>query len=162
MANNIKFQEPLFSQQSLANGFLYGEINLSEDSYILLSDGYKIPTRISENVIAKATEKGINLSAKCFCGVYPKFTTDNIQVVEISTIYGNESLPELLDRFRIRGEIISCGISSLEIVITPVKSEDFLVTLEINQANRFSAGQFIEVLACRIYDKLVVYSDRVL
>lgn len=162
MANNIKFQEPLFPKQSLGNGFLYGEINLSEDSYILLSDGYKMPIRISENVIAKATKKRINLSAKCFCGVYPKFTTDNVQMVEISTIYGNECFPELLDRFRVRGEIISCGVSSLEIVITPVKSEHFLITLQINQANRFSAGQFTEVFAYRIYDKLVAYTDKIL
>jgi hypothetical protein len=164
MPNNIKFQEPLFPRQSLANGFLYGFLELKEDTpaSIKLDNGYNMPISVSKKVLAKAQLKGIDLSIECFCGVYPK-TFDGMLTAEISTIYQPEEFSQaFLDKFRVRGEILSAGVQSIEVLIETKQRYRFVVHLLIQQGNTLSNGQFIEAHASRIFNKLVVYEYQIL
>jgi hypothetical protein len=119
--SNTKFHQPRFPNENLANGFVLGQLDLSE-STISIHTGGVIPIQISEENLIKTIAKGVSLRDICFCSVYPK-QIDRRLVLEISSIlYPHEINDEFIDKFRLRGTI--------------AKVSNELITIETEQKNR--------------------------
>lgn len=163
--NNVKFQKPLYPAQSSAYGFVYGHLQFVDDALksIVLGDGSSLPLSVSQEKLLKIHKKNIDLSAKCFCGIYPQTTTDNILAGKLSAVfYPHEYTPELCGKFRIRGCIISLELQQIAILVNTSKGESLLVNLDIADTTGFRVNQFIEVMAVNIYGRLVVYEHKLI
>lgn len=97
------FNPPITRYQCLANGFISGSISI-EDRSILTHDKIVIPMAIREDRFSKVQQR-INILSEYIIGVYPR-TVDGKLLFEVSNIFlPNEVDPDLIDRFRLRGEI---------------------------------------------------------
>lgn len=157
--SNVKFQKPLYPGQSLAYGFVYGNLQFVDEElkFIRLENGSSLPLSVNQKTLLRIYKKNIDLSEKCFCGIYPQTTTDNILVGELSTVfYPHEYTPELCGKFRIRGCIISLGLQEITILVNTSKGKSLLINLNIANSKNFRVNQFIEVIALNIYGRLTV------
>jgi hypothetical protein len=157
---NVGFKQPIYQSQHLANGFIYGFLNLDPEALtgtILVDDATEIPVTMSLQVREKTIEKGIRITSKLFCSTYPQTNDRGNLSLQISAIhYPQELNIDLVDRFRIRGIIESCDCDWILVKIRPRTSSQKTIAIENRPIIEASPGQLWEFYCYRSIDRLIL------